>query len=91
MNQQLPDQATIKTATRLALRAPSVHNSQPWRWRVSAESLHLYADPQFHLAHADPDARDLYLSCGIALHHIPANEASFPSSPTAEERTATLT
>ena len=70
MNHTMPDRTTLESAAALALRAPSVHNSQPWRWRVSSQGIHLYADPQLHLVHTDPDARDLYLSCGIALHHM---------------------
>ena len=34
MNAQFPDAVTIRSAMALATRAPSVHNSQPWRWRV---------------------------------------------------------
>jgi nitroreductase len=51
------------------MRAPSVHNSQPWRWCVGDRSLHLYSDPDRQLPHTDPDARDLLLSCGTALNH----------------------
>jgi nitroreductase len=69
MNAQFPDRETVHTVLSLATRAPSVHNTQPWRWRVGQESLHLYADPGLHLPSTDPDARDLMLSCGIALHH----------------------
>jgi len=29
----------------IAARAPSVHNTQPWRFRVTAGALELYADP----------------------------------------------
>lgn len=46
-----------------------MHNSQPWRWRIAARSLHLYADPSRHLPATDPDRRDLLLSCGATLHH----------------------
>lgn len=53
----------------MAVRAPSVHNSQPWRWCVRADGLHLYADPTRHLPATDPDRRDLLLSCGATLHH----------------------
>ncbi len=40
----LPDAETIRSALLLAVRAPSVHNSQPWRWAIGEHSLHLYAD-----------------------------------------------
>ena len=70
MESELPDQATIEAALALAVRAPSVHNSQPWRWRIGEESVHLYADPTRQLPRVDPDRRDLMLSCGVALHHF---------------------
>jgi nitroreductase len=66
----------VTTATQLtdavadALHAPSVHNSQPWRWRIGSDEVRLYADPQRHLVATDPDRRDLVLSCGAALHHL---------------------
>jgi nitroreductase len=69
MNTHFPDVETIRSALSLAVRAPSVHNSQPWQWRVGQHSLHLYANPDLHLPHTDPDARDLMLSCGAALNH----------------------
>ncbi|WP_422747846.1 Acg family FMN-binding oxidoreductase [Mycobacterium sp. WMMD1722] len=64
-----PDVPTLRAALSLAVRAPSVHNSQPWRWRVGEQSLHLYAEPSLHLEHTDPDARELVVSCGAALNH----------------------
>ena len=69
MNTHFPDAATIRTVLTLAARAPSVHNTQPWRWRVDMTSLHLYSDASLHLPHTDPDGRDLILSCGAALNH----------------------
>jgi nitroreductase len=69
MNARFPDHDTIHTALSLATRAPSIHNSQPWRWRVGTQSLHLYADPDRHLPNTDPDSRDLLLSCGASLNH----------------------
>jgi len=69
MSPEFPDGATIKAALTLATRAPSVHNSQPWRWRIGRDGLDLFADPSRHLPHTDPDRRDLLLSCGAALHH----------------------
>jgi nitroreductase len=69
MRTHFPDAETIRTVLSMATWAPSVHNSQPWRWRVGESSLDLYADPSRHLPHTDPDRRDLILSCGAALHH----------------------
>jgi nitroreductase len=69
VNSRFPDQQTVQTALSLAVRAPSAHNSQPWHWRVDAESLHLYAHRSRQLRATDPDDRDLLLSCGAALHH----------------------
>ncbi len=57
-------------ATERALRAPSVHNSQPWQWRISDGVVELHADPNRHLVGTDPDRRDLVISCGAALHHL---------------------
>jgi nitroreductase len=69
MSAHFPDVETVRSALSLAVRAPSVHNSQPWQWRVGEQSLHLYSDSDLHLPHTDPDARDLMLSCGAALNH----------------------
>ena len=69
MGANFPDPETLRAVLTLATKAPSVNNSQPWRWRVGPNSLHLYADAGHHLPRADPDRRDLLLSCGSALHH----------------------
>jgi nitroreductase len=64
------DRRRIRAAIVLALRAPSVHNTQPWSWRVGPDAVELYADRDRHLAATDPDRRDLLVSCGAALHHL---------------------
>ena len=69
MSDHFPDAETIRSALLLGNRAPSVHNTQPWMWRVGEQSLHLYANHDLNLPHTDPDARDLMLSCGAALNH----------------------
>lgn len=60
----------LATAALVALHAPSVHNTQPWHWRVGVDSLELFADERWRLRIADPDGRLLILSCGAALHHV---------------------
>ena len=62
--------ANLSRAVEHALRAPSVHNTQPWRWRITADTVELHADRNRHLAATDPGRRDLVLSCGAALHHL---------------------
>ena len=62
MSNHFPAAATMRTALALAIRAPSVHNVQPWNWRVGTESLQLYSDPTRHLVHTDPDGRDMMVS-----------------------------
>jgi nitroreductase len=64
-----PTEDTIHTALSLATRAPSIHDSQPWLWRVGAQSLHLYADADWRGPHTDAEGRDVLLSCGASLHH----------------------
>lgn len=69
MNTHFPDAETVRTVLTLAVRAPSIHNTQPWRWRVCPTSLELFSRPDMQLRSTDPDGRELILSCGVALHH----------------------
>jgi nitroreductase len=65
-----PDHETLRGAIALAGRAPSVHNTQPWRFLIGEHSVHLMADRARALPATDPDGRDLLISCGAALHHL---------------------
>ncbi|WP_229069562.1 nitroreductase family protein [Actinoplanes sp. DH11] len=49
--------------------APSIHNTQPWRWVVRDGRLELYGVAERQLTEQDPEGRMLLLSCGTALHH----------------------
>jgi hypothetical protein len=60
----LAERAGYLVAT--AARAPSVHNTQPWRFRVSESAVELYCDPRRKLQ-ADPAGREMLISCGAAL------------------------
>lgn len=54
----------------LACQAPSVHNTQPWRWRTISDGVLLYADRSRQLPVEDATGRNLAISCGAALHHL---------------------
>ena len=51
-----------------AVWAPSVHNTQPWRFAADGgPRISLHADVERRLAVADPDGREMMISCGAAL------------------------
>jgi hypothetical protein len=57
-------------ALRFAILAPSSHNTQPWLFRVGEEAVDLLLDRSRGLPVADPEDRELTLSCGAALYHL---------------------
>lgn len=54
----------------LAVRAPSLHNTQPWTFTLRRGALELRADRSRQLPGTDPDGRQLVLSCGAALFGV---------------------
>jgi hypothetical protein len=62
------DEALIGAAT-AAGHAPSILNTQPWRWRLETGRLELFAERSRQLPVTDPQGRLLTISCGAALHH----------------------
>jgi hypothetical protein len=76
-----PAPATPARVVELACRAPSVHNTQPWAWRVDGDRVELYADHTRRLEVADPQGRNLLLSCGAALHHARVAAVSLGFDP----------
>jgi len=55
-----------------AVAAPSMHNTQPWRFRVRryTHTIELRADPARALPHSDPDGRAVHIACGAALFNL---------------------
>jgi nitroreductase len=65
---QVVSRALAEAAT-AAGHAPSIHNTQPWRWRLTGDHMDLYVERSRVLEVTDPDIRLATLSCGAALHH----------------------
>ncbi len=59
----------IENAVRLACRAPSLYNTQPWLWVADGGRLDLLLDPS-RVLHADRSMREAYISCGAVLEHL---------------------
>ena len=58
---------TIQFAVAAAVHAPSVHNTQPWRFGHGERHIDVFADAGRRLRVADPDGRELMISCGATL------------------------
>jgi len=63
------DHDPLRAAAETALLAPSIFNTQPWRWVIRSGRLELWADRTRQLDAVDPGGRLLTISCGVALHH----------------------
>jgi nitroreductase len=61
----------LAEAVTVAGRAPSIHNTQPWRFVVDGPSaaLELHTEDERQLPELDPEGRMMFVSCGAALHH----------------------
>ena len=55
-----------------ATLAPSMHNTQPWRFgvRPASQEIELYADPARALRYSDPHGRAVHIACGAALFNL---------------------
>lgn len=60
----------IKNALQLACRAPSLHNSQPWRWVQDGSAVHLFLDKDRVLYSTDHSGREALIGCGAVLDHF---------------------
>jgi nitroreductase len=50
-----------------AVHAPSVHNTQPWWFSSAKDEISVHADAERRLKIADPDGREMMISCGAAV------------------------
>lgn len=70
---------TLDVVTRVvdaALRAPSIHNSQPWQLRWNAGRLDVIVHADRDLPTPDVTARQLLISCGVLVDHLVASFAA---------------
>jgi hypothetical protein len=65
----------LERTVSLACRAPSYHNSQPWRWVADRNGLHLFLDTR-RIVESDLTKRQALISCGAALDHLRVVAAS---------------
>ncbi|MFI7498212.1 Acg family FMN-binding oxidoreductase [Streptomyces sp. NPDC049687] len=70
--QLLPDEATVEALLAAAVMAPSIHNTQPWRFRLNPDSqvLEVRSAPTRTLPLTDPTHRAQYVSVGAALFNL---------------------
>jgi len=64
-----PESRALSQAAVSALGAPSLLNTQPWRWRIGGQTAELWADRARQVPSIDPEGRLLTLACGVALHY----------------------
>ena len=86
------DDAALRLAAAAAVRAPSLHNSQPWLFRLRDGGIEVLGDPARQLAIADSTGWAVRIACGaatfnarlaLAAHGTPADVVlrPLPSEP----------
>jgi len=68
---ELPEQV-ITSVLAAAVAAPSMHNTQPWRFQVlrPEQIIEVRADPARGLPQGDPHGRAVHIACGAALFNM---------------------
>lgn len=68
----VPPPVLLDEVLRAAVAAPSMHNTQPWRFRIREPGsvVELCIDPARLLPVADPDGRAAHIGCGAALLNL---------------------
>ena len=66
------DRTALKIALQVGMLAPSIHNTQPWRFELGLDHIGVFADRSRWLPATDASSRELHLSCGAALRYIRA-------------------
>ena len=67
-----------------AVLAPSRHNTQPWSFEIEGDEVRVHADLSRALPAADPDGRQLLMSCGAAITNLRLAAGHFGHATTRE-------
>lgn len=73
--------STVERIVAAAAAAPSLHNSQPWRFRLRGDTVELRADPARTLKALDPGGREVSVACGAALLNLRVAVAAHGREP----------
>jgi nitroreductase len=65
-----PQGIDLVDCVRTATLAPSIHNSQPWRFGIRPDGVDVYADWRRRLEVIDPEGRQLLISVGAAILNL---------------------
>ncbi len=67
-----PPRLLLEELLRAAIAAPSLYNTQPWRFRIrdAGNTVELWLDPERLLPIADADSRAAHIGCGAALLNL---------------------
>ncbi len=66
-NAASPPEDVARFVVDAAVHAPSVHNTQPWWFYGADHEIGVHADEERRLPVADPDGREMMISCGAAV------------------------
>lgn len=77
------DAAVLEKLISAAVAAPSIHNTQPWRYRLDTDTatVEVWADTARALPALDPAGRALHLSVGAAVFNLRVAVAHFGWEP----------
>ena len=64
------DPSTVETAVTAAVAAPSILNSQPWRFHVTDGRIDVFAVPERAPGLLDGEGREVMLSLGAAVENL---------------------
>jgi len=65
-----PQGTDLAACVHTAMLAPSIHNTQPWQFRIRDNGIDVYADWRRRLDVIDPNGRQLIISVGAAVMNL---------------------